>query len=72
MTKASPKGYCEKFVTHMNYVSNRKLCGGSVNKNIGFYFKVTFTVFEDDEAYVWKIPTDFGHGGVSMIDGKVM
>jgi hypothetical protein len=56
----------------MKAVSNRKLCGGSVNRDIGFYFKVTFTVFEDDEAYVWKIPADFGHGGVSMMDGKIM
>jgi hypothetical protein len=56
----------------MKSVSNRKLCGGSTNKNIGFWFKVTFTVYEDDEAYAWKVPTDFGFGGIAMMDGKII
>jgi hypothetical protein len=72
MAKPSPKGYCEKQVTYMMYVSNRRLCGGKINRNIGFYYKVTFTVGQDGDNYNFKIPNDFGLGGVSMLDGKTM
>jgi len=54
MTKPSPKGYCEKTsVTYMTTVSNRRLCGGSTNKNIGFWYKVTFTVGQDGDKYAF-------------------
>jgi hypothetical protein len=56
----------------MKYVSNRRLCGGKTSKNIGFYYKVTFYVGQDDMKYAFKLPNDFGHGGVSMMDGKTM
>ena len=43
-----------------------------VNKNIGFMFKVTFPVCNDGTHYYFQTPTDFGKGGVSMMDGTVM
>jgi len=46
------------------------MCGG-VNRDIGFWFKVTFSVSEPQNL-VFNIPTDFGYGGMSIFDGVVM
>jgi len=72
MQKPSPKGYCEKSVQHMKSVSNRKLCGGSNARNIGYYFRTTFPVGTNGLKYSFKTPTDFGYGGLVMLDGKIM
>lgn len=72
MKKPSPKGYCDKAVQHMNYVSNRKLCGGNQARNVGYYFRTTFPVANDGTMYYFRTPTDFGRGGVVVLDGKVM
>jgi hypothetical protein len=55
----------------MAAVSNKQLCGG-VNKNVGYYYKVSFPVGENGTEYSFKIPTDFGLGGLSLLDGKIM
>ena len=52
-------------------VSNKQLCKG-VNKNVGFYYRVDFPVSDNNAKYSFKIPVDFGKGGVSMMDGKVV
>lgn len=72
MKKPSPKGYCDKAVQHMNFVSNRKLCGGNQARNVGYYFRTTFPVGTNGLTYSFKTPTDFGHGGLVMLDGKIM
>jgi hypothetical protein len=72
MQRKSPRGYCQKAVQHMNAVSNRKLCGGNTARNIGYYFRTTFPVGTNGLKYTFKTPTDFGHGGLVMLDGKIM
>ncbi len=52
----------------MTAVGNQALCGG-VKDNVGFYYKVTFPVGKDGLKYAFKTPTDFGHGGISYMDG---
>jgi hypothetical protein len=52
-------------------VSNNYLCKG-VKKNVGFYYKITFPVCNDGSLYRFMVPTDFGRGGISMMDGKVI
>lgn len=69
--KKPTKGYCEKIVPSMAQVSNQKLCGG-VNRNVGYYYKVSFPVGENGTQYNFRMPTDFGLGGVSILDGKIM
>lgn len=71
MERKSTKGYCEKIVPAMSKVSNKQLCGG-VNRNVGYYYKVNFPVGEDKTKYAFKLPTDFGLGGLSILDGKIM
>jgi len=71
MQKQSQKGYCKKVVPSMAQVSNKKLCGG-VNRNVGYYYKVSFPVGQNGTEYSFRLPTDFGLGGVSMLDGKIM
>jgi hypothetical protein len=71
MQKKSTRGYCEKIVPFMAQVSNQKLCGG-VNRNVGYYYKVSFPVGENGTQYNFRMPTDFGLGGVSILDGKIM
>jgi hypothetical protein len=51
MTKKPTKGYCEKNVQRMTQVSNRKLCRTQQNKNVGFYYRVTFPVYENGTTY---------------------
>jgi hypothetical protein len=67
----SGKGYCEKLVNSMTQVSNQKLCKG-VNKNVGYYYRITFPVGTDGLVYSFKTPVDFGLGGVVYLDGKMI
>lgn len=57
----------------MNAVSNQKICRaeGGVFRNIGFYFKVTFSLAKPVEMQL-HVPTDFGWGGVSAMDEQTM
>jgi hypothetical protein len=71
MMRESPSGYCEKVVTSMKQVSNQALCGSKTRKNIGFYYKVIFPVGLDNQNYEFRIPNDFGHGGIVFLDGKI-
>lgn len=68
---SSSKGYCAKHVSSVGAMSNRRLCGGKTNRNIGWWYKVTFSANEGD-VYSFKLPVDFGFGGVSVLDGKFM
>jgi hypothetical protein len=72
MQKPSPKGYCEKYVTSLTSISNRRLCGGKTARNIGFWYKITFTVGKDGDKYEFRLPNDFGKGGVTILDGQIM
>ena len=57
----------------MTKVSNQALCGrGASKKNVGFYYRVTFANGYNNAKWSFRTPTDFGLGGVSMMDGKVM
>jgi hypothetical protein len=51
--------------------SNKRVCKGSA-KNIGYYFRTTFPVATDETMYYFRTPTDFGRGGVVVLDGKVI
>jgi len=55
----------------MEKVSNKALCGGT-NRNVGYYYRVAFPVGTDKTTYSFKTPTDFGHGGVVFMDGKMV
>jgi hypothetical protein len=73
MKKDSPAGFCGmKAVEGMTQVSNRKLCGGNQGRNIGFYYRTTFPVGTNGLKYSFKMPSDFGHGGIVYLDGKIM
>jgi len=63
-------GYCEANLNNMNAVSNQRICRSRVNSNIGFYFKIKFSLAKPATMYVHN-PTDFGYGGVSAINGDV-
>ncbi len=52
-------------------VGNQALCGGGA-RDVGFYFATNFPVSEDGTTYAFKTPTDFGRGGISVLDGNVM
>jgi hypothetical protein len=65
------KGYCEKVVQSMTKVSNQKLCGGT-NKNVGYFYRVTIPVGQNNTRYAFRTPTDFGHGGIVFMDGKMV
>jgi hypothetical protein len=56
----------------MSTVSNQKLCRSRTNRNVGYYYRVTFPVYVNGTTYEFMLPTDFGLGGVSMLDGKIM
>jgi len=72
MKQPSPTGYCDKAVEGMTQVSNRKLCGGNQGREIGFYYRTTFPVGTNGLKYSFKMPSDFGHGGIAYLDGKIM
>ncbi len=55
----------------MNRVGNQALCGGGA-RDVGFYFATSFPVANDGDTYAFKTPTDFGRGGISVLDGEVM
>jgi hypothetical protein len=71
MNDKSSKGYCTKMLNHMVGKSNKRVCRGSA-KNIGYYFRTTFPVATDGTNYYFRTPTDFGKGGVVVLDGKVI
>ena len=56
----------------MTEVSNRKLCGGNKKRNIGFYYRTTFPVGTEGLVYHFTTPIDFGHGGLVILDGKIV
>ena len=55
----------------MLQVGNQALCGG-VNSNVGFYYRVVFPVGTEGDKYAFHLPTDFGNGGFSLVDGEIM
>jgi hypothetical protein len=55
----------------MDKVSNKAICKG-VSSNAGYYYKITFPTGDDGTTYSFKLPNDFGLGGMSILDGKVM
>jgi hypothetical protein len=70
-TTKSTKGYCENSkINSLTKLSNKALCKG-VNRNIGFYYRITFPVCARMD-FKFRIPTDFGLGGMALVDGKVI
>lgn len=71
MSEKSGKGYCTKMLNHMVGKSNKRVCRGSA-RNIGYYFRTTFPVATDGVKYFFRLPTDFGKGGLVKLDGKII
>jgi hypothetical protein len=77
-TVKSSGGYCEnKKLTSMDKLSNRAICsiatrGKGSSKNIGFYYRIIFPVCTDNLTWKFRVPTDFGLGGMVLVDGKVV
>jgi len=71
MMRQPPAGYCEKIVDNMNAVGNQAICESDVKNNVGFYYKIIFPVYGDKQKYEFRIPNDFGHGGIVFVDGKI-
>jgi len=66
-------GYCETQVDNMNSVSNQAFCRRNAKaRNGGFYIRVTFANAYPDAKWSFRLPMDFGLGGVSMLDGKII
>ena len=63
-------GYCEAVVSDMLSVSNQALCDGS-SEFVGYYFRTSFPVQNNGTKYSFRLPTDFGWGGVSILDGRI-
>jgi len=59
---------CEKTLNNMNAVSNQKICHSNRERDLGYYFKITFSI-DHPVTFNMRVPTDFGNGGVSAIDG---
>lgn len=55
----------------MTAVSNQALCGGG-NSNIGFFFAAVFPVGKDGMDYSFRLPVDFGLGGIALLDMEEM
>jgi len=71
MQSEPTQGYCERNdLNNMNQVSNQAICGGS-KRDIAFHFTVEFSV-NQAALYSFKVPTDFGFGGYSLMDGVVV
>lgn len=73
VAKSAPvtQGYCERELNNMNSVSNHRICNNGVYKNIGYYYKISFSLKKPVTMQVHN-PTDFGYGGVAAIDGETM
>ena len=59
----------------MTEVSNRKLCAGeneAATEDVGSYYRTTFPVAKNGTRYSFRVPCDFGFGGMSIIDGKIV
>jgi hypothetical protein len=59
----------------MMWMSNQKTCNESEpgsSEMVGYYFRTTFPVTENGTKYEFRLPTDFGLGGVSFFDGELM
>ena len=67
----STKGYCvNDKLTSMTKLSNQAICKG-VNRNIGFYYRITFPVC-GKLNWKFRVPTDFGLGGMVDVDFKTV
>ena len=51
-------------------LSNSVTCGGGEN-NLGYHFKYVFSVSKDTHYY-FRFGIDFGLGGYSKLDGKIV
>jgi hypothetical protein len=72
LSKKSAQGYCEKDVNHMLAVSNQRICKTKQRNNVGFYYRTVFPVRHAKAVYTFRTPADFGYGGISLLDGKIM
>jgi hypothetical protein len=55
----------------MTKLSNQAICKG-VNRNIGFYYRITFPVCANKLNWKFRVPTDFGLGGMVDVDFKTV
>ena len=54
----------------MEEVNNRKLCSGT-KRYVGYYYGTVFPTSIGGK-FCFKLPSDFGKGGFSMLDGIIM
>lgn len=66
------EGYCVNLVDDMTRVSNQVLCETDNQKDVGYYYRVHFPNVYDYSNWCFKLPTDFGKGGLVMLDGKII
>jgi hypothetical protein len=71
MGESASRGYCTKLVDSMEEVNNRKLCSGT-KRYVGYYYGTIFPTYTEGTKYCFKVPSDFGKGGFSMLDGVIM
>lgn len=70
LNKESKAGHCAKRMHEMLKVSNQQICKSKVKSNLGYYYRVVFPVADDATVYKFFTPTDFGRGGIVLVDGK--
>jgi hypothetical protein len=56
----------------MTQVSNQKLCSSKTQKNIGYFYVIEFFVLHNKLVYEFILPTDFGNGGFTIVDKKMI
>jgi len=56
-------------MTNLYHVSNRHFCHTSTKTLIVFYVNVTFSVSVKSANYSFDLPSNFGLGGCSYMDG---
>merc|ERR1712023_586881 len=63
------EGYCRAEVTSMAGVYNRRTCESNVNKDLAYKATAEFCI-ENSTAWRFRLGTDFGRGGVALLDWK--
>jgi len=59
-------------ISDFTSLSNSLICEGGVADNVGYYFKLTFPVFDANTVFEFDIPVNAGNGGLVMFDGAIV
>lgn len=72
VTKSSYEwGHCERYLLKMSKISNQNICSSKKARNIGYYYKVTFSTMKT-QNYTFHLAVDFGWGGIVYVDGQIV